>query len=80
MYSAIIQIKLTQDQAQDEILNPFKFERQSFDLGFQFIFVWVFRYSILSDQLALVANVCLDLLMVCLCNFHLLNRFSMQRI
>ena len=32
MYSAIIQIKLTQDV----ILNPLKFEQQSFDQGFQF--------------------------------------------
>ena len=30
MYSAIIQIKLTQDV----ILNPLKFEQQSFDQGF----------------------------------------------
>ena len=33
MYPAIIQIKLTQDI----ILNLLKFERQSFDQGFQFI-------------------------------------------
>ena len=31
MYSAIIQVKLTQDV----ILNPLKFEQQSFDQGFQ---------------------------------------------
>ena len=52
MYSAIIQIKLTHDI----ILNPVKFEQQSFDQGFQFKFVWIFRHSILSDQLALVSN------------------------
>ena len=67
MYSAITQIKLTQDV----ILNPLKFEQQSFDQGFQFIFVRIFRYSILTDQLALVLNVCSDLLMVCLFNFRL---------
>ena len=67
MYSAIIQIKLTQDV----ILNPLKFEQQSFDQGFQFKFVWIFRYSILSDQLALVSNVFSDLLTVCLFNFRL---------
>ena len=39
MYSAIIQIKLTQDV----ILNPLKFEQQSFDQGFQFKLVWIFR-------------------------------------
>ena len=67
MYSAIIQIKLTQDV----ILNPLKLEQRSFDQGFQFKFVWIFRYSILSDQLALVSNVCSDLLTVCLFNFRL---------
>ena len=67
MYSAIIQIKLTQDV----ILNPLKFEQQSFDQGFQFKFVWIFRYSILSDQLAQVSNICSDLLMVRLFNFRL---------
>ena len=70
MSSAIIQIKLTQDV----ILNPLKFEQQSFDQGFQFILVWIFRYSVLSDQLALVSNVCSDLLTVCLFNFRLLNQ------
>ena len=54
MYLAKLQIKLTQDV----ILNPLKFEQQSFDQGFQFKFVWIFRYSILSDQLALVSNTC----------------------
>ena len=68
MYSAIIQIKLTQDV----ILNPLKFEQQSFDLGFQVKLVWIFRYSILSDQLGLVSNVCSDLLTVCL-TFVLIN-------
>ena len=67
MYSAIIQIKLTQDV----ILNPLKFEQQSFDQGFQFIFIWIFRYSILSDRLVLVLNVCSDLSTVCLFNFRL---------
>ena len=64
MYSAIIQIQLTQDV----ILNLLKFEQHSFDQGFRFKFVWIFRYSILSDQLALVSNVCSDLLMACLFN------------
>ena len=50
MYSAIIQIKLTQDV----ILNPLKLKQQSFHQGFQFIFVWIFRYLNLSEQLALV--------------------------
>ena len=71
MYSAIIQIRLTQDV----ILNPLKFEQQSFDQGFQFKFVWIFRYSILSDQLALVSNVCSDLLTICLFNFRLNHSF-----
>ena len=62
MYSAIIQIKLTQDV----ILSPLKFEQQSFDQGFQFKFPWIFQYSILSDQLSLVSNVRSDLLTVCL--------------
>ena len=62
MYSAIIQIK----QTQDVILSPPKFEQQSFDQGFQFKFLWIFRHSILSDQLDLVSNVCSDLLTVCL--------------
>ena len=69
MYSAIIQIKLTQDV----ILNPLKFEQQSFDQGFQIKFAWIFPYSILSDQLDLVSNVCSDLLTVCLFNFVLIN-------
>ena len=68
MYSAIIQIKLTQDV----ILNPLKFEQQSFDQVFQFKLVWIFRYSISSDQLGLVSNVCSDLLTVCL-TFVLIN-------
>ena len=51
MYSAIIQIKL----AQNVILNPLKFEQQSFDQGFQLKFGWIFRYSILLEQLALVS-------------------------
>ena len=75
MYSAIIQIKLTQEV----ILSPLKFEQQSFDQGFQFKFLWIFRYSILSDQLGLVSNVCSDLLTVCL-TFVLNNLFGMQRI
>ena len=75
MYSAIIQIKLTQDV----ILSPLKFEQKSFDLGFQFKFLWIFRYSILSDQLGLVWNVCSDLLTVCL-TFVLNNWSGMQRI
>ena len=62
MYLAIIQIKLTQDV----ILDPLKFEQKRFDQGFQLKFVWIFRYLILSDQLALVLNVCSDLLMVCM--------------
>ena len=62
MHSAIIQIKLTQDI----ILSPLKFEQQSFDQGFQFKILWIFRHSILSDQLGLVSNVCSDLLTVCL--------------
>ena len=61
MYSAITQIKLIQNV----ILNPLKFEQQSIDQGFQFNIVWIFRYSILSDQLALLSNVCSDLLTVC---------------
>ena len=67
MYSAIIQVKLTQDV----ILNLLKFKQLSFDRQFQFKFVWIFRYSILSDQLALVSTVFLDLLTVCLFNFRL---------
>ena len=62
MCSAIIQIKLTQDV----VLSPLKFEQQSSDQGFQFKFLWIFRYSILSDELGLVSNVCSDLLTVCL--------------
>ena len=65
MYSAIIEIKLTQDV----ILNPLQFEQQSFDQGFQIKFAWIFRYSILSDHLELVSNICSDFLTVCLFNF-----------